>query len=425
MKKLNFLFYALLCLGIVSCQKDESPSKKDHGFLRIMLGISIQEGPQKNGLKAATQPGDFRVIVYTSGGEKFLEFEKASEMPDSIELEPGRYYVEAHSDNDLPAAFDNPYYHGTSAEFIINSNAEEEVTVICSLANTMVSVFYSDELKSDYSDYTTRVWTQLDTLVFAKDESRSGYFRTLPMGILVSLYYTEPDGSVSLKTLSGNIPDPLPGKHYEIHIHSVIQNGKSVFHVLLDETEIPIELIEISDDPVIPPTSDIAYGELLITELMFDPQALSDTQGEWIEIYNNSERPLSLDGLIIMRDATNSFTLTSGSDLLPGEYFVLAKTAAAVDFSNILVYGSAITLPNTGAQLTLHNKDAGNGPGSIIFSFNYGDANFPALPGASICLDPQKMNVSESILGSSWCLSTSVYFTGDFGTPGNVNDACL
>ena len=122
-------------------------------------------------------------------------------MPDTIELETGDYYVEAHSDNNLPAAFENPYYRGVSNVFTISSNIQQSVLVNCELANTIVTVSYSDNVVNSFSDYTTTVSSVLDSLVFSRDEIRMGYFQTLPLEIMVELAYLNPDGSDASSTM--------------------------------------------------------------------------------------------------------------------------------------------------------------------------------------------------------------------------------
>jgi hypothetical protein len=298
------------------------------------------------------------------------------------------------------------------------------VLVNCRLANTIVTVVYSDTVQSNFIDYTTTVSTALDSLVFTKDEKRSGYFRTLPLDILVELIYQNPDGSESIKTLSGSIPEPFAGIHYEIFVNTTTGNGRATFRILLDETEIPVEVIEITDDSKIPQSNNIEYGELLITEIMFNPTALSDTEGEWFEIYNNSDHDINLKNLVLKRDDTNIHTIADSIVFSSGEYFVFARTQTAVNVSNRYVYGSAISLPNTGAVLAIYNEGTGTDPGALIFSVNYGAVNFPSPSGASIILNPNKINADDAISGTSWCTSTSVFNTGDSGTPGIVNDLC-
>ncbi|MGC9342657.1 MAG: DUF4493 domain-containing protein [Bacteroidales bacterium] len=426
MKKLNSLLLIVVMIFAVSCQKDEPKPVEESGTLIVDIGLSLQIDEIAKGLKAEVPIGEYRVNIYSTDGSLTQSYETASSMPDSIELAPGDYYIEAYSDNDVPAEFDNPHYYGVSNVFTITSNSLEVVQVTCSLANTIVSVVYSDEIVNNFLDYNTTVSSSLGSLLYISTETRWGYFQTSPLEILVELSYLNTDGSTSVRTLSGTIADPLPARHYQVTVHTTMVNGNASFQLLLDETEIPIEVIDLIDDPTVQPDPDgIAYGELLITEIMPDPSALSDTEGEWFEIYNNSGRTINLQNLVLDRDGTNVHTISDSIDLLPGEYYVLARTATATDALNSYVYGSAITLSNTGAVLSLYNEDTGAGPGAVIFSVDYGEASFPSGSGASISLNPGLMNATDAVLGSSWCLSTTAYNTGDLGTPGVVNDECL
>src|SRR5262249_13736842 len=75
-------------------------------------------------------------------------------------------------------------------------------------------------------------------------------------------------------------------------------------------------------------------GDLVITEVFADFQAPSggtgtDTGKEWFEIYNNTERPVSMKGLTIVHsrpDGTKaqSHTMTDVT-LAPGQYFTLGN----------------------------------------------------------------------------------------------------
>lgn len=426
MKKLNSLLLIMMLIFAVSCQKDEPKPIEEKGILVVDLGLSMKIEEVNKGLKAEVPIEEYRLNIYNTDGSLTLSYETASSMPDSIELSPGDYYVEAYSDNDAPAEFDNPYYYGISEVFTINANIREVVQVTCSLANTIVSVVYSDEIVNNFLDYNTTVSSTLGSLLYSSTETRWGYFQTSPLDILVELSYLNPDGSTSLRTLSGNIPDPLPARHYQVTVHTTLINGSVSFQLLLDDSEIPIEVIDLIDDPAVQPDPEgIAFGDLLITEIMPDPSNLSDTEGEWFEIYNNSDRTINLQNLILDRDGSNVHTISDSIDLLPGEYFVMAKTATATDAVNIYVYGSAITLSNSGAVLSIYNEDTGSGPGNLIFSVDYGQSGFPSASGASISLNPNLLNATDAVSGTSWCLSTSAYNTGDLGTPGAVNDNCL
>ncbi len=424
MKKITFLAVALATILLVSCKKDQPGTSGKKGYLTVNIGLSVNVTDVKGGLKSTGQTEDFKVSICYPDGTEVMSFESASVMPDTLELDPGDYFVKAWSDNDLPAAFDNPYYYGISDIFTVSSNALETVVVTCELANTIVSVVYSDTLRNSFTDFSTTVSSSAGSLIFGKDENRWGYFQPLPFDIRVELTWQNHDGSEDTKTLSGNIPDPLPKKHYEIRVNATVDNGTAMFNLVLDDTEIPVEVIEIHDGDYVQPEGAIGYGELLITEIMFDPSALTDTEGEWIEIYNPSDHDINLRDLILKRDETNVHTITDSIVLSPGAFHILQKKETSTGALNSYVYGSDITLPNTGAVVSIFNAGTEATPGPLVFSVDYGSAGFPSTSGASLCLSPSKMNAAAAVSGNSWCISTSAYSTGDLGTPGTGNDRC-
>ncbi len=424
MKRMHYLFLVMLLAGLAGCNKEEEKPEKEKGTVHIDVGIFISENEVKNQLKSAQQTEDFKVTIFYGDGSEALTFNTVTEMPDVIELTAGEYYVEAHSDNDLPAAFENPYYYGISDLFSINSNEQQTVLVNCQLANTIVSVSYSGQTVAQFTDYSTVVSSPAGSLLYAREETRWGYFRTLPLDIAVDLTYLKPDGSPAGKSMTGSIPAPLSNRHYEIHVDASIDEGMASFQILLDESEIVVEVVEITGSSLPPPQGAIEYGELLITEIMYDPSSLSDTEGEWFEIFNASNRTLPLLNLILGRDDSNRHTISEEIDLAPGEFLVFERSDQATGSASSYTYGTDLTLTNSGAVLSLFNEGSEEVPGSLIFSVDYGLSGFPDGSGASICLDPASFNAIDAATGSSWCTSTSPYSTGDLGTPCNVNDAC-
>ena len=52
-------------------------------------------------------------------------------------------------------------------------------------------------------------------------------------------------------------------------------------------------------------------GDLIISEYMADPSNLSDTEGEYFEIYNNTGSAININGWNIKDDGTNFHTITN------------------------------------------------------------------------------------------------------------------
>jgi hypothetical protein len=170
-------------------------------------------------------------------------------------------------------------------------------------------------------------------------------------------------------------------------------------------------------------TQSFSPGDIVITEFMNDSDAVSDTVGEWFEIYNATGSAIDLNGWIIKDDGSNSHTIITPIIVPATSYFVLGRTldtstngGAAVDYE----YGSSFTLSNAVDEIVLLSPDLVE-----IDRIVYGASNdFPDDgPGKSISLDPTLMTADNNV-GSNWCLSTSTYGAGDFGTPGASNDTC-
>ena len=414
--------YVMSLLFIYSCKKDDDTNTTgEKGSISINVGIDISINDIGKSLKSTYQADSFRVLVFNNTGEVVLGYENAADIPGEIRLDPGEYYVAAHSKNFMPAAFENPYYYGRSENFILANDEHRTVTVSCELANCAVSVVYSDNIKNDFSDYFTTVSIEGGSLTFGRDESRAGYFDLKPLTIEAVLIYSLAGGSTGRKILSGVIDNPQAKKLYEVHLDASVSDGQAAIIINLDES-IEQEIVEINETDTTVNSGPIGYGDLLITEIMYDPSAMSDTEGEWFEIYNNSLTDIDINGMVIRR-ASDLHVIDEEIILSPGEYLVLARSVNATSAPKH-VYGSDITLTNSGAELIIANYGTDGTDGSEIASVNYGAAGFPNTTGASLNLDPSQFNVIDAKSGSSWCRSTVAYDTGDLGTPGNVNPEC-
>ncbi|MEZ5072679.1 MAG: DUF4493 domain-containing protein [Bacteroidales bacterium] len=413
-----------LLLALVSCKKDEPLPPKETGAVLLQVGLDLKVTEQSSALKAVPVLDDFQVNLYRSDGTLVQSFARLSLLPDTLHLETGDYRVEAFSDNDVPADFDNPYYYGISDAFQVEAGSVQTVPLLCMLANTMVSVHYAQTVLDQFTDINTRVSSALGALDFGRGEDRIGYYRPLALEIAVTLSYPSGDGSPVEKTLSGTIPSPLANRHYEIRISATADEGNALFQIAMDDSEVPVEVISISDEGGQTPVGAIAYGDLLITEIMPNPAALADTEGEWFELFNATDHAIDLEGLILGRDEGDRHTIGESISLAAGAYLVLARASTATDAPSPYVYGSGILLPNAGAVLSVFNQGTEEAPGALIVSVDYGSEGFPTPTGASLGLAPGTLDPAQAALGANWCVATSAYSTGDLGTPGSGNDPC-
>jgi len=167
--------------------------------------------------------------------------------------------------------------------------------------------------------------------------------------------------------------------------------------------------------------SNAQPGDLIITEIMQNPSAVSDTTGEWFEIFNDSARTISLQGLEFKDEDVNSFTITEDVSVGPGEFFVLGRNAdpkvnggVEVDYEY-----SDFFLANGDDEIIILNEAL------EIDRVEYDGGNvFPDPNGASMNLEPMAFDVDLNDLGFNWCEATMPFGDGDLGTPGGPNTNC-
>ncbi len=170
--------------------------------------------------------------------------------------------------------------------------------------------------------------------------------------------------------------------------------------------------------------ADLAYGDLLVSELMADPTKVEDAVGEWFEIANLTESQVDLHGLVVSDDDTDTYTVPATLLVAPGETALFAVraessrngglptpdhvwTRSLFRFDNardeiILSYGSLVfdrVAWGTGRELTVH-------------------------AGAALSLDPERMDPDLDDLGYAWCSPTVSYGLGDLGSPDAENESC-
>lgn len=165
-------------------------------------------------------------------------------------------------------------------------------------------------------------------------------------------------------------------------------------------------------------------GDVVVTEFMNDSKAVSDKVGEWIELYNNTNASIDLKGWSLKDDGSNSYTFNESVVIPAKSYFLIGRGpvdstkngGVNLNFS----YGTdGYTLGNSDDEIILLS------PSSVeIDRVNYGVNGFPdGGAGVSLSLDPSKID-GDNNNPSNWCVSTTTFGDGDFGTPGVANPTC-
>ncbi|WP_425390017.1 lamin tail domain-containing protein [Ekhidna sp.] len=108
-----------------------------------------------------------------------------------------------------------------------------------------------------------------------------------------------------------------------------------------------------------------AFNDLIITEIMFDPDPQVELpSSEYLEIYNSTNDILSTEGLKL-NDATGQVEIPSRM-LNPGAYYILTSTSTASAYEgNAIGVANFPTLSNNGEQLIISRENR------VIFTIDY------------------------------------------------------
>ncbi|NOY24345.1 MAG: hypothetical protein GXP62_00585, partial [Oligoflexia bacterium] len=185
--------------------------------------------------------------------------------------------------------------------------------------------------------------------------------------------------------------------------------------------EVPGDEID-NDCDLLVDEGDWAYGDLVISELMINPLAVSDGDGEWFEVVNQSGRSVFLNGLTITSDTGETHTVDTSELLtlepdamavfgLNGDTSANGGVSITVDYDDIYLLNTVDSLAISAGDVML--DDVSWGTGTTMIS------------GASWSLDDIYLSADGNDGTAGWCLSRSQWADGsDLGTPGAENDLC-
>jgi Lamin Tail Domain/Secretion system C-terminal sorting domain len=164
--------------------------------------------------------------------------------------------------------------------------------------------------------------------------------------------------------------------------------------------------------------AQLVPGDLIITEYMPDPVALPDSDGEYFEIYNNTDTNIDINGWTLKDDGTNIETIINGGPLsVPsGGVIILARSPiATLPYVPDYVWNS-FTLGNTDDEIVLVHPTDGE-----IARCNYSDGDNFGSGIANELIDivfGYDGLVIGADMGPDFQPATALLQSGDKGSPG-------
>ena len=251
MKKLK-LSLIMLSSFFWGCQQDEPAMPEDFGYLTLGITVEVESEPA-SGRISAVNTDDFKVTIFRADGSEYLVIDPFSSAPPEVQLPTGVYYVEAHSNDLVEAAFDSPYYFAQSDTFTIDKEELKTIDVEAKLANAKVAINFSTEVTNLFDAYSgqVEVVSSGTNLSYMQGETREGYFVVEPLAVEVYLSYAKLDGTTIDRTFNASIDDPQPATLYNINVDATLEDGAIVFSLTVDEgvDTVNIDLGDATSNP--------------------------------------------------------------------------------------------------------------------------------------------------------------------------------
>ena len=161
----------------------------------------------------------------------------------------------------------------------------------------------------------------------------------------------------------------------------------------------------------------VVPGTLVVSEFMANPAAVSDTAGEWLELFNNTINPIDVNGLSLADNGSDLHVIDNGGPLLvgSGDYLLLARGADPASNGGLTpdyVY-SGFVLGNSSDAIVLSDG------ATEIARIEYDGSLVSAGQSAELLTLP-------GIFGNYALTPASLtYGDGDIGTPGAAGSVTL
>lgn len=283
MKKIyaGLLMAATGMLALGSCSSEDNPWNGSGDAGRLSVAVSSDGGVFRNtrsdDTKATIVPdaSEFKIALSRTDGSFHQTWANQEAFNREESFPIGEYEVEAFFGDAEQEGFTAPYYHA-SERALITAGETKNVSLTASLANCMVSIRYTDEFTTNFSNYSAALRSEgHDYVVFAQNENRPAYM--CPTAIDLNLTLTNAAGKQVTIQPAGF--QAQPRRHYivTIGVNGNVNNGNLSLDVRFEENvvaetvNVPLgeDLFEAPEPTV--ETKDFAAGDAMTAFENFEP----------------------------------------------------------------------------------------------------------------------------------------------------------
>lgn len=179
-----------------------------------------------------------------------------------------------------------------------------------------------------------------------------------------------------------------------------------------------------------PPLGNVG-GELVITEIMKDPDFVDDDNGEWFELLNTTGQDIDIEYFTLSDNRGEITQLDNGGNgiVVPaGSYATIGNEDTLLlngNVTHIFDYSNVFDLTNGSDEIIITDYE-----GTEIDRVEYDNGvEWPDKKGSSLSLLPPFEDAVSNDNPANWlagiCPIGGIPYNDDRGTPGGVNNVCL
>ena len=169
MRKPTHILLVLAAILLSACSGRENTSR-EYGYLKLKLSEDLSVETLTKSAGAADPLFRLEVTSAQSGEVTLVPDYRALET-EPLTLIAGRYDIKAFSGENAPAVWNSPFYTGETS-VTVKPEQTTTASISASLASSMVTVGFGEEIPSNFSSYKVSISSSLggETLVFGNEE---------------------------------------------------------------------------------------------------------------------------------------------------------------------------------------------------------------------------------------------------------------
>ena len=261
---LGFLCSALL-LGLSACSDGDTPGVKGYGKISPTVDIDGNVKSSRSRVEAGDiTVNDLSVKLTSADGSYSNTWASVAEFPTDQSFKVGEYNFEVFYGDEYSEGFEKPYFHG-SQTIEVNENLTTPVSLTAELANTMVTIQYTDNFRNYMSSWSAQLHSNGGNYIdYVSSETRPAYLR--PGDVEIYVDYTKQNGK-SYRFLAATFPAAAK-THYTVTIDLNQDAGAAFITVIFDESTVEEPVTINLDDIENAPAPVVTYSGFNPEEVM-------------------------------------------------------------------------------------------------------------------------------------------------------------